>query len=226
MFHFSDIKNKITDLTIIGVIDDIDGPGQIVGSAGPCAITRTIDGRAYPRVGGMRFDIADVESMITRGLFKGVVLHEMGHVLGLGTLWSGPYGHELVKYSSGRYVWNEGDNTEEANASVLGEDGKIDPIIENDGGPGTAGGHWDERYYDDELMTGYVGGSMALSDLTIGALKDMGYGVNEAAADEWQAPLASARRKHSSDELLKGCQPKGDVFVFDENNNDLGRISV
>jgi len=43
------------------------------------------------------------------------------------------------------------------------------------GGVGTAGGHWDEFLFDQELMTGYIDSDAYLSDMSIAALEDMGY---------------------------------------------------
>ena len=37
----------------------------------------------------MKFDVADVADLQADGDFEAVILHEMGHVLGFGTVWSG-----------------------------------------------------------------------------------------------------------------------------------------
>ena len=36
----------------------------------------------------MEFDSADVASMFANGIWTNVILHEMGHILGIGTIWS------------------------------------------------------------------------------------------------------------------------------------------
>ena len=76
--------------TISGVVIDvhvapIDGPGGRLGQSGPCVLGPTDN---LPRVGDIEFDSADVTNMITAGTFDDVVLHEMAHVLGVGTLWN------------------------------------------------------------------------------------------------------------------------------------------
>src|SRR6187551_438938 len=38
--------------------------------------------------GEMQFDSADVAGMFANGTWTNVILHEMGHILGIGTLWS------------------------------------------------------------------------------------------------------------------------------------------
>ena len=73
-----------TGLIIQAEFDSIDGPGKILGQAGPCMI-RTPSGLTV--LGVMEFDTADVAQLITQGLLNTVMLHEMGHVIGFGTLW-------------------------------------------------------------------------------------------------------------------------------------------
>jgi len=60
--------------------------------------------------------------------------------------------------------------------------------LEDSGGSGTAGSHWDEATFaptgqqmSNELMTGYFvqGETTLISDTTIGALADLGYHVQD-----------------------------------------------
>ena len=57
------------------------------------------------------------------------------------------------------------------------------PPVEDEGGEGTACGHWDEQCFVDELMTGFSSGSLPMSRVTVGSLEDLGYVVNYGAAD-------------------------------------------
>lgn len=61
------------------------------------------------------------------------------------------------------------------------------PPIETEGGEGTAGGHWDEECFGNELMTGYLesgeNASNPLSRITVAALEDIGYGISYDTAD-------------------------------------------
>jgi hypothetical protein len=59
--------------------------------------------------------------------------------------------------------------------------------VETDGGSGTACSHWDEYYLRGEVMSGYLSGGMELSRMTIGALEDLGYDVDYAGADNFNA---------------------------------------
>eukprot|EP01026_Neomeris_dumetosa_P012015 TRINITY_DN142348_c0_g1_i1.p3 TRINITY_DN142348_c0_g1~~TRINITY_DN142348_c0_g1_i1.p3 ORF type:complete len:128 (+),score=12.79 TRINITY_DN142348_c0_g1_i1:28-411(+) len=74
-------------LFISASVTHIDGPGQILGQAGPDELAQ-INGKALPIHGNMQFDSADVDMMVENGTFSSVILHEMGHVLGIGTLWN------------------------------------------------------------------------------------------------------------------------------------------
>lgn len=76
----------------------------------------------------------------------------------------------------------------EANSVYL-EDELI--FVETDGGAGTAGGHWDEETYFDELMTGYIGylngdgsydNTNYLSDWSVASLADLGYVLTDEAS--------------------------------------------
>ena len=69
---------RIDDLLIFVSVSDIDGPGRVLGRAGPCGFDRA--GR--PRVGSMQFDLADVQALEASGRLVSTIMHEMGHVLG------------------------------------------------------------------------------------------------------------------------------------------------
>ena len=79
-------SGTVDDLMIEVVIPTHRRRGGVLGQAGPC-LTGATD--HLSRVGVMEFDSADVVTMESNGTFDDVVLHEMGHVLGIGTLWIG-----------------------------------------------------------------------------------------------------------------------------------------
>jgi hypothetical protein len=174
------LPKEVDDVYIAGSVVRIDGQGGILGMAGPTAIKVDSNGNVHALAGVMKFDEADVKNMINVGAWTNVILHEMGHVLGIGTLWtsnklhSGSTPNDKYKGRYAKQAWKD-----------MGCSGPLP--VETDGGSGTAGGHWDEACLGGELMTGYVetGQSMPLSRLTIASLKDMGYGVNLNAADKF-----------------------------------------
>ena len=159
----------VDDIVIEVVLQQIDGPGKILGSAGPCYAREEDD---LPVSGVMYFDTDDLAYLESLGLFDEVIVHEMGHVLGIGSLWS--YHRSLLSgtladpYFAGQY----------GNMHWQAEGGTNLLPIENSGGPGTALGHWRESVLRNELMTGYLNlGDNPLSRITAGSLRDMGYGV-------------------------------------------------
>ena len=74
----------IDDLVIMASAPDIDGRFGVLGQAGPCVVNRQTGKAVY---GVMNFDRADLDYLETKGGLESTILHEMGHVLGIGTLW-------------------------------------------------------------------------------------------------------------------------------------------
>ncbi len=176
------INETIDDLLIFAKIDRIDGPGGILGQAGACYIR---DQDSLSVIGIMQFDVDDVVTLEASGRFRDVVLHEMGHVFGIGSLWnlkgliSGRgTGDPFFTGPSGRMAFAA------AAASATGFPGNSVPV-ENTGGGGTRDVHWRESILNNELMTGFLnsGGANPLSALTAASLRDEGYRVNDAVAD-------------------------------------------
>ncbi len=69
-------------------VSPIDGVGQILGSASPTEAVLDTSGFILTTDGVMTFDSADVALLAQLNLLEAVVLHEMAHVLGFGTLWN------------------------------------------------------------------------------------------------------------------------------------------
>jgi hypothetical protein len=170
----------VDDLVIDVEVAPRDGPGGVLGSAGPCILGS--DG--LTRVGSMSFDSADVTALAAGGQLQDVVLHEMGHVLGIGTLWTNVAG--LTSGFSGPDPRFLGARAV-ASWSALGRTGGVP--VEADGGPGTAYGHWDETTFGNELMTGWINsGPNPLSAVSIASLADLGYRVDLGRADAYSPP--------------------------------------
>lgn len=174
----------IDDLYISGFERVIDGPFGTVGRAGPTVI-KSVGGNLQTWTGFMEFDQADILDLEASGLWSRVVLHEMAHVLGFGTLW------ELNGVYDGEDTGSDVFRGPAANAEwdALGCTGVLP--VELDGGEGTAGGHWDEECLVDEIMTGtfFGNGPSYLSRLTVAAFADIGYTVDLDAADAFDITL-------------------------------------
>lgn len=165
---------------------DIDGPGMILGAAGPDTFVNTTN-FTYTSTGEMFFDSADIAGLEADGSLESVVFHEIGHILGLGTLWE-----EHGLYVAGSFEYT-GATALEKYQRDFDPDATFIPV-EQDGGEGTAESHWDEdpgnpvannpdapydgSSFNDEVMTGFSSGTLNfLSDVTIGSFFDLGYTV-------------------------------------------------
>jgi hypothetical protein len=190
------ISETITGLVIYARVELIDGPGQILGSAGPCSI-RSTDQLSW--VGGMRFDSADLDNMANNGTLEAVILHEMLHVIGVGTLWvtkglragTAPTSTPFFTGALARTACIE----QHSGAGVCGGGVPVEDCVGITGcGSGTINSHWKELTFRTELMTGYVSGPgipNPFSRMTIQSLADMGYVVNINAEDPYTVPPPS-----------------------------------
>lgn len=146
--------NTLNPLEITARMAPVDGVGGTLGFAGPDEIAFYSQGGSGPfdrpfrqwaisQTASMFFDTDDFASdQFTEEQLQDIVIHEMGHTLGLGPLWAangfvnanGNYGYDgfaLAQYrrESGNFFTNE-------------------IPIEQDGGGGTAGGHWEDGQFD------------------------------------------------------------------------------
>jgi hypothetical protein len=172
------LNETVDDILIFVEFVDIDGVGDVLGQAGPCYVRAD---NTLPVVGYLKLDAADLEMMEDRGTLDDVVLHEMGHVLGIGTLWQDKNVLTGAGTDDPRFT---GSSALAAYRTLGGSDTWIP--VENSGAEGTRDGHWRESDFGSELMTGYINASPnAMSALTISSLTDIGYGTNPGAASEY-----------------------------------------
>ena len=163
----------IDDIRIDAELRTIDGPGGILGQAGPTAL-RT-DG-FLPATAIMQFDIADAPFAEGRGLWDDIVLHEMMHTIGFGTIWGLKGLITGAGTNNPLYVGQNALQVFDPNAQGI--------PVEQDGGPGTRDSHWDEETFDNELMTGFLDQENFVSPMTIASLADLGYETAPLVADE------------------------------------------
>jgi hypothetical protein len=182
---------NIDDVLIFVILAPIDGPGNILGSAGHCGIVR--GSNSLPYIGRMFFDTDDLALMEGVGILGDVILHEMAHVLGLGILWqtkgllaNAGVADPFFTGAQARTAFDQIGGT----GYTLG--GKVP--VEDTGGPGTRDGHWRESVFSNELMTGFIsGGSNPLSVVTAAQFADLGYQVNLAASDPFAVSFLGLR---------------------------------
>ncbi|MDH5315008.1 MAG: hypothetical protein OEW44_00895 [Gemmatimonadota bacterium] len=179
------LNETVDDLLIFADLVAIDGPGGVLGSAGPCLI-RTADKLTV--VGRMRFDTADLANLEVNGQLNAVILHEMGHVLGVGSLWQSQSLLAAAGSSDPFFLGRTAQAAFLSAAEPAGFRGNIVPV-ENTGGAGTRDVHWRESTLGNELMTGFLNaGTNLLSAITLASLRDQGYLVNDATGDPYSLP--------------------------------------
>jgi hypothetical protein len=179
--------------------DDVDLSGNLVDDIVITITTGRIDGNGNPLAGNtlaqtgnivvrddgtinewlpltasIKLDSTDLNNSSLAGTWDAIILHEMGHALGF----VGAIFNQLgLVDSSGQFT----------GAHAVAAYGGLIPL-EDSGGSGTAGSHWDETNFkpngvqmSNELMTGYFvpGEQTYLSDTTVGALADLGYTVQD-----------------------------------------------
>jgi hypothetical protein len=141
---------------------NIDGSGGLFALAGPNLILAD-----QIIAGSIQIDPNDIPSALDNNIFLPLMLHEIGHVLGIGTLWD-DYGLT----DGNTYV---GTNAVDAWQNEVGCSGDL-PI---------EGAHWDEDCMQNEFMTPFFrfNRPAPVSSITMGTLEDLGYDVNRGEED-------------------------------------------
>ena len=181
----------VDDILLLVEAVNIDGPGGALAGATWCRNDRV---GGLTTVGIMRFDIADLNFPV----FQDVIEHEMGHAIGIGTLWGSllvnpslPSSPGADTHFTGPQAIIEFDNAGGAGRTV----GMKVPVENSQGGQGTQDAHWRETTFANELMTGFVSLSTnPLSTVTIASLADLGYVVDLTQAEAYTIANPNALR--------------------------------
>ena len=215
------LNGIIDDLRIYVDIIEIDGPGQTLARAGPCFVRGL---GFYPIVGSMQFDSDDLPALTAAGDLLPVVMHEMGHVLGIGSIWERKdlLHNPSLPSSPGRDTYFSGPRTiaafEEAGGATTYTSGNKVPV-ENSASQGSADSHWRESVLGVELMTpNFNSGRMnPLSAITIESLADLGYKVDITQAEPYAEAFQAPAQTPSTDTVidLGGDLRQGPIYVMD-----------
>ena len=129
----------------------------------------------------MEFDSADLAQLEQNGRLVDVITHEMGHVLGIGTVWRQK---DLITGSGSNDPRFTGRGATTEYNRIFGRNESSVPIA-NTGGQGTREAHWRESIFGNELMSGFLNSGVEnpLSRITVASLGDIGYQVDLSAAD-------------------------------------------
>jgi hypothetical protein len=197
------LDEVVDDLTVLVTVGHVDGPGGVVAQANPCFLRE--DG-LLPLMGQLRLDASDLEALEAVGLLEDVVAHEIGHVLGVGSLWEL---FELLRLPSlpdnpGADTHFDGPEAIQAFDRVGGEDyaGARVPVENELAGEGTRDRHWRQSAMGHELLTGLLdpAGPNPLSRVSVASLGDLGYEVDLDAAEPYD--LETALEQEEGFELI------------------------
>ena len=228
-----DINENIDDVIIFALLDSIDGPGKVLGGAGPCLV-RT--GSRLTGLGLMTFDTADIANSIAVGEWDEIVIHEMGHVLGFGTVWEDLgllVGPARTGGTDPHFIGTQAVAAFDASGGAGYSSGVKVPVENCLGlppgqtcGAGNFDGHWRETVFDNELMTAFLdAGANPLSLTTVAAMGDLGYVVNYAAAQAYTVVNPSAfPRVRGAKRLINEMNLRIPILVIDAQGRVVRRI--
>ena len=202
------INETVDDLLIVVEVLPIDGARGALAFGGPCLARNNSN---LTVVGRIRIDDADIGRLEANGTLEAVVLHEMAHVLGLGTeLWvhtgllrdaSLPPGNGVDPHFIGSQAVAAFDS-----AGGIDYAGAKVPVADV-GGAGSQDSHWRESVMQTELMTPVViAGTNPLSAITLGSLADMGYTIDPDGVDDYTIPIATLRTSQVGERLERDVQ--------------------
>ena len=169
---------EVDDHLVMMDVDEVDGVGGTVAHANYC-YRRSSDGS--PIVSAVVFDEADIDRIVERGSMGDVTFHEMAHGLGF-----------LSKYWDYKDLLEEGDDPHfkgelaiEAFDDAGGEDYEDEKVpISPDYS------HWRKSVFGREGMTPTLtlGVKNPFSAITLQAMADVDYEVDESLADDYELP--------------------------------------
>lgn len=213
---FEDVpRTVISGLVVYISIVPIDGVGGTLGSAGPC-IVRSAAQKYLPALGVMRLDAQDVSNLAAGGYLTTVVLHELVHVLGFGTIWTDNALLSGAGTADARFL---GAGARAACADLHGGAavcGTTVPVHSTDGA-GSRDTHWRESVFRNEIMTPFLEqGPNPYSAMTIRSLGDLGYVVSTALANNFTIATAALRAAPSPDApIVEFAEPIRPRYALD-----------
>ncbi len=214
-FRVADIE----DLLVLATVTTDVNP-TLLAQGGVCRIR---DGLNLPLVAVVKVNEAKLDRVLDYGLT--VSLHQIGHALGIGTIWEG-----LGLLRNPSRNGNRGADTHFVGplaiaafdaAGGMAYTGGAKVPVENARSEDSNDSHWRTSVLQNEVMTSSAGlgsASSPLSAISIQALADFGYTVDVSLADPYTVPLPSAAIAEPAADLigLGNDMLRGPIRVINE----------
>lgn len=178
-------RAPVLDETITGIVifaRELDLGTGIVAQAAACILRP--DGRTL--VGFIEMNSRFLTTLTDPQLIDTMV-HELGHAFGFGSAWERPGGFSRFVSLAFPITWT--GPAARANFALLRNTaaytGALVPIS-------TDRGHWNGTVFRGETMEPFVRPQNRLSAITVGALADMGYVVNDRSWERYALPGIAA----------------------------------
>ena len=188
------VRSQLQDVEITASTADIDGVGGVLAQAG---VTETFSfnniqgakgvgqtNAVISQAGQMQFDNADLEIEFLDGSLVFTIAHEMGHALGFGSLWT--ENNLVSNLGEVRYIGKYA--LDEYRKETRNRFAPFVPV-ENQGGPGSAGSHWDDSsiFFDNQtgaadILIAFDSPETFITETTWGAFADLWFevkGIND-----------------------------------------------
>jgi len=148
----------------------------------------------------LQLDSADLELLLGQGTLDNLVTHELGHVLGFGTLW---YSQNVLSGAGTNDPFFTGASAR-AQFALLPNSYAGTPVpVEGTGEIGTRDAHWRHAVFNTELMQGFTAPNMPMSRVTVGSLADLGYVVDVSKADAFSFPSTARASTTTATALVR-----------------------
>ena len=242
--------DSVDDLLLVVAVGTFESASTIA-SAGSC---RRHADSMLPWMGRVKFNERYLAEIEADGGLEEVVLHEMGHTLGLGGYDWGQF--DLLANPTLTWLWitvlhNPGEDTHftgplaaeafDAAGGTNYTDGDKVPV-ENCRGRGSGDTHWRELYWSDKVKDSncregeiLLGGELMsptynfgvrapLSNITIQALADMDYTVNASQAEAYSLPEPGAELADPARTLDYGDDVTRGPITLHDRNGRIVRL--
>jgi hypothetical protein len=189
------INQVVDDLLVLVSLEFIDGVGGTLGSAGVCSLRQFSNG--LPIVANLKLDTGDLGILEGTTRLVDLIMHELGHALGFGTLWASKgFLENPSLVNPGADTHFDGPNAVAAFDAIGGDvytGGQKVPVENEEGSVGSRDSHWRLAVFSNELMTPFLTPvANPLSRVTVASLRDLGYVVDEGGAEAFQLNLLAA----------------------------------